>query len=162
MNPFQAPNIGPAGKDFGNREEANVCIICGKDAPHTPYLCFEHWCEEWNEKVRINHPDVQEVNRVVENAILRDAIKYGSSELPKLTRVNGDQYGNPRYVAHWHSVLTEKEYDDKRTYEYAVRKANKVGGRKFHNRQYGGGIVFFGGEDHVIQKVMKLAKQEGV
>lgn len=106
MNQFQAPNVGPAGKDFGNRE-----------------------------------PEVQ---------------------LPRLTRVNGDQYGNPRYVVHWHSVLTEKEYEDKRTYEYAVRKANKVRGRKFHNRQYGGGIVFYGGEDRVIQKVMELAQQEGV
>ena len=106
MNPFQAPNVGPAGKDFGNRE-----------------------------------PEVQ---------------------LPSLKQVKNDMYGNERYVVHWHSVLTEKEYDDKRTYEYAVRKANKVGGRKFQNRQYGGGIVFYGNEESVIKTVMKLAQQEGV
>ena len=105
MNPFQSPNTGPAGEDFGNRE-----------------------------------PEV---------------------ELPRVKHVNNDQYGNPRYVAHWHSVLSEKEYDDKRTYEYAIRKANKVGGRRFNNRQYGGGIVFYGNEDAVIEKVMKLAMQEG-
>ena len=112
MNPFQAPNVGPAGKDFGNRE-----------------------------------PEVQ---------------------LPRLTRVNGDQYDNPRYAVHYLNLLTESERElfrgelSSRDYDLAVRKANKVGGRKFHNRQYGGGIVFYGGKDHVIQKVMKLAKQEGV
>lgn len=36
------------------------------------------------------------------------------------------------------------------------------GGRKFHNRQYGGGIVFYGNKDSVIKTVMKLAQQEGV
>jgi hypothetical protein len=27
-------------------------------------------------------------------------------------------------------------------YEYALKKAKKIGGKKFDNKQYGGGIVF--------------------
>jgi len=27
-------------------------------------------------------------------------------------------------------------------YEYAVKKANKIGGKKYDNKSYGGGIVF--------------------
>jgi hypothetical protein len=27
-------------------------------------------------------------------------------------------------------------------YETAVKRANKIGGRKFHNKQYGSGIAF--------------------
>ena len=27
-------------------------------------------------------------------------------------------------------------------YSIAVKKANKIGGRKYHNKSYGGGIVF--------------------
>jgi hypothetical protein len=60
------------------------------------------------------------------------------------TRINNDVNGNPRYVCHFTCLLNEDEnkmrWDEK--YAYAVRKAKKIGGRKFHNKQYGGGIVF--------------------
>lgn len=63
-----------------------------------------------------------------------------------LTRVNNDINGNPRYVIHYLALLTEEEckthgFDTR--YDYAVKKAKKLfGGRRFHNKQYGGGIVF--------------------
>ena len=50
------------------------------------------------------------------------------------TRVNNDVNGNPRYVIHFLNIADN--------YENAVKLANKIGGRKFHNKQYGGGIVF--------------------
>lgn len=76
------------------------------------------------------------------------------------TRVNNDINGNPRYVCHFFNLLNanergytyegetfdpakpvlDLELSDK--YKLAIKKANKIGGRKFHNKQYGGGIVF--------------------
>ena len=51
------------------------------------------------------------------------------------TRVKNDVNGNPRYVCHWLNFNTE-------TYEEALEIAKELGGRKFHNKQYGGGILF--------------------
>ena len=50
------------------------------------------------------------------------------------TRVNNDTNGNPRYVCHFLQIAD--------TYERALYLARQIGGRKFHNRQYGGGIAF--------------------
>jgi len=62
----------------------------------------------------------------------------------EFTRVNNDVNGNPRYVCHFINLLTDTEKDNNVTtmYEIAVKRAHKIGGRKFHNKQYGGGIVF--------------------
>jgi hypothetical protein len=78
------------------------------------------------------------------------------------TRVNNDTNGNPRYVCHFLKFITpedEKELNkltasygltsDYRNgsrvnfeYEMVLNRARRIGGRKFHNKQYGGGIVF--------------------
>lgn len=63
------------------------------------------------------------------------------------TRVNNDVNGNPCYVCHFHSVLTNDEsynYDlsIQQKYNIALDRAKKIGGKKFNNKQYGGGIVF--------------------
>lgn len=50
-------------------------------------------------------------------------------------RINNDVNGNPRYVCSWLNFNTE-------TYEEALLVAKSLGGRKFHNKQYGGGILF--------------------
>ncbi len=50
------------------------------------------------------------------------------------TRINNDGNGNPRYVCHFLNIAS--------TYKEALEIARKIGGRKFHNKQYGGGIVF--------------------
>ena len=69
------------------------------------------------------------------------------------TRVKNDINGNPRYVCHYLNLNTEEEaaitmgwdaqgrlINDK--YAQALTRAKKLGGRRFHNKQYGGGIVF--------------------
>lgn len=65
----------------------------------------------------------------------------------EFTRINNDVNGNPRYVVHFLALLTEEEssnYDisvsDK--YRIACKRANKLDGRKYNNKSYGGGIVF--------------------
>ena len=61
------------------------------------------------------------------------------------TKINHDSNGNPRYVVHyldlmdWLNIPSASVYDD---YAATVKAANRFGGRKFHNKQYGGGIVF--------------------
>ena len=61
------------------------------------------------------------------------------------TRITNDVNGNPRYVCHFlnldiHGWQSNKGLSER--YALAVQLANKLGGRKFHNKQYGGGIVF--------------------
>jgi hypothetical protein len=51
------------------------------------------------------------------------------------TRVQSDINGNPRYVVSW------LEFGVK-SYDAALKLARSIGGKKFHNKQYGGGIVF--------------------
>ena len=60
------------------------------------------------------------------------------------THVNNDTNGNPRYVCHFLDLLKEGEFDIGLggRYNAALARARTIGGRKFHNRQYGGGIVF--------------------
>ena len=62
------------------------------------------------------------------------------------TRINSDINGNPRQVCHY---LEFKPFtprigseNERFTYEDALTIARTLGGRKFHNKQYGGGIVF--------------------
>ena len=50
------------------------------------------------------------------------------------TRINNDTNGNPRYVVHYLQMAE--------TYERALYLSRQLGGRKFHNKQYGGGIAF--------------------
>jgi hypothetical protein len=49
------------------------------------------------------------------------------------TRINNDTNGNPRYVFHFLELANN--------YNEALFLAKKIGGKKFHNKQYGGGIV---------------------
>jgi len=50
------------------------------------------------------------------------------------TRLDSDINGNPRYVIHFLNFADN--------YPDAVKLANKIGGRKYHTKKYGGGIVF--------------------
>ena len=73
----------------------------------------------------------------------------------ELTKINRDINGNPRYVCHFYNLLNENDTKEtlKKTasylgnrvgfeYEIALKKAKQIGGRKYNNKQYGGGIVF--------------------
>ena len=59
----------------------------------------------------------------------------------EFTRVNNDVYGNPRYVTHFFSLLKEQE-QTLSNYNLAVKRANKLGGKKYRGSDFGGGIVF--------------------
>jgi hypothetical protein len=62
-------------------------------------------------------------------------------------RVNSDINGNPRYVCSFYHLLNETESNNynmsvSEKYNLALQKAKSLGGRKYHNKQFGGGIVF--------------------
>jgi len=63
-------------------------------------------------------------------------IMIGDIEFTRIefTRIDNDINGNPRYVCMWFHLG--------KTYDQAVQKAKQIGGKKYHNKQYGGGIVF--------------------
>ena len=50
------------------------------------------------------------------------------------TRINNDVNGNPRFVVHYLQIAD--------SYDRALFLGRKLGGRKFHNKQFGGGIAF--------------------
>jgi hypothetical protein len=84
----------------------------------------------------------------------------------EFTRIKNDVNGNPRYVVHFLNLLTEKEKEFKpggykSDYAVAVKRANKIGGRKYHAKAYGGGIVF---QSYCIrqleQDIIDLVKKE--
>ncbi len=71
----------------------------------------------------------------------------------EFTKVNHDVNGNPRYVCHFLAFINEGDriaanasksdmFGISTMYAIAQNKARKIGGRKFHNKSYGGGIVF--------------------
>lgn len=62
-------------------------------------------------------------------------------------RVKSDINGNPRYVCHFLSLDIHGPdkgigFGISERYAMACKLANKAGGRKYHNKSYGGGIVF--------------------
>lgn len=84
------------------------------------------------------------------------------------TRVNSDSNGNPRFVVHFLSCCPEGlKGDVLGRYDATVKLMNTIGGRKFHNKQFGGGIVFssynLADTEKHIERVKRdnLAKQRG-
>lgn len=71
--------------------------------------------------------------------------EVGAHEPIEWTRINNDVNGNPRYVCHYLNFIksgADREISEKSNYLTAISRAKKLSGRKFHNKQYGGGIVF--------------------
>ena len=62
------------------------------------------------------------------------------------TRANRlDVNGNPRYICHFLNLSKPGDAVDgdiSGKYEAALKRARAFGGRKYHNKQYGGGIIF--------------------
>lgn len=66
------------------------------------------------------------------------------------TRAPSDACGNPRYVVHFLALNTREELDRAGAdwipidvkYRLACKRANIIGGRRYHTKRYGGGIVF--------------------
>lgn len=66
-----------------------------------------------------------------------------------LHRIKNDVNGNPRHVVHFTELEPPAMRESLRNimglserYDRIVALARKVGGRRFHNKQYGGGVVF--------------------
>lgn len=64
------------------------------------------------------------------------------------TRIDNDINGNPRYVCHFLNIADN--------YDEAIKKANTIGGKKYHNKSYGGGIVF---QSYNIEDTAKRIKE---
>ncbi len=60
----------------------------------------------------------------------------------EFTRIKNDINGNPRHVCSFLNFITYEEQQKPEKYAIAIKRANKIGGKKFSNKQYGGGIVF--------------------
>jgi hypothetical protein len=61
------------------------------------------------------------------------------------TRIRNDVNGNPRHVCHFmqldvHGWQSNIGLSDR--YAIACKLANSIGGKKYHTKAYGGGIVF--------------------
>ena len=69
------------------------------------------------------------------------------------TRINNDTNGNPRYVVHYLQMAE--------TYERALYLSRQLGGRKFHNKQYGGGIAFQSyNTEYLAQRIAQIKEAE--
>jgi len=71
-------------------------------------------------------------------------------------KIKHDVNGNPRHVTSWLG------YGFK-SYSEALECARTIGGRKFNNKQFGGGIVFqaYDGElKDIIARLTNLAKEK--
>jgi len=82
----------------------------------------------------------------------------------EFTRINNDVNGNPRFVCHFLAFLSAKdEFTSlEERYQLALRRSRELGGRKFHNKQYGGGIVFqmYDGEQiEMSKKIREIANR---
>ena len=67
------------------------------------------------------------------------------------TRINNDVNGNPRFVIHFLQLSD--------SYERALYLAKQIGGKKFHNKQYGGGIVFQSYNTDILKQKINDIKQ---
>lgn len=80
-------------------------------------------------------------------------------------------YYNGKAVIHFLSALTESDHEQceqlaenngdifsvNTKYAYALSKAKKFGGRKFHNKKFGGGIAFE--SDQELKDFLKTVNQ---
>jgi hypothetical protein len=59
-------------------------------------------------------------------------------------RVASDVNGNPRYVCHytWFNTPTDSDAPVNTKYSTALVRAKAIGGKRYHTKSYGGGVVF--------------------
>jgi hypothetical protein len=69
------------------------------------------------------------------------------------TRINNDINGNPRFVVHYLQLAD--------SYERALFLSRQLGGRKLHNKQYGGGIAFQSyNTDQLAERIAQIKEAE--
>jgi hypothetical protein len=92
-----------------------------------------------------------------------------------LNRVNNDVNGNPRYVCHFLSLLNQEEQERASKmaetsnkwavdimYQMALKKSRKIGGRKFSNKSYGGGIAFQSYNVNDLSRMINELREESI
>lgn len=76
------------------------------------------------------------------------------------TRLPNDYNGNPRYCIHFLQCMPDvwKEIGVTESYKATCKLMNKLGGRKYHTKNYGGGIVFstYGSLVNLYDDIQKL------
>lgn len=107
--------------------------------------------------VSVEHPHEEKIYGIIdmtdEELILNGYRKHKVITEEDFTRAKRlDVNGNPRYITHFLNFLSQKEIDRHykvygfnalhAMYVTACTRANKVGGRKFSCKEYGGGIIF--------------------
>jgi len=65
------------------------------------------------------------------------------------TKIKHDVNGNPRFITSWLGFGFK-------TYQDAIRAANAIGGRKYHTKAFGGGLVFQAYECELADIAAKL------
>lgn len=71
--------------------------------------------------------------------------------------IKHDTNGNARMAVHFLVFITDTEREQNSVYdlyEIALHKARKIGGKKFNNKQFGGGIVFQGSSILQLEKLI--------
>lgn len=77
-------------------------------------------------------------------------------------RAKSDVNGNPRYVVHYLKLLTKEElYSDTplnfSKYEsLALPRGRKIDGKKYHNKLFGGGVIF---QSYCLRELMTLINE---
>lgn len=85
------------------------------------------------------------IDRAFRRVILPGATNGTKMAQIEFKRIKNDVNGNPRYVCHFLSLDVhgwESNIGLPDRYAIACKLANTIGGRKYHNKSYGGGIVF--------------------
>lgn len=86
-------------------------------------------------KELLKYKQTKTAKELIETKLIELEKEYNSIHF---TRINNDVNGNPRYVVHFLQCRPNDQY----SYTDVVKLMNKIGGRKYHNKSYGGGIVF--------------------
>ena len=77
--------------------------------------------------------------------------------MPNFIKIKHDTNGNPRHVTSWLGYGFA-------TYAQAIQAANTLGGRKFHTKAFGGGLVFQAYDSElpgIAARLEQLAKLNG-
>jgi len=120
------------------------------EKPITQNFSYCLYCRQWRQFCRYKENTMQQITP------------------DDFTRINNDVNGNPRYVCHFlhldmHGWESNIGLSDR--YAIACKLANSIGGKKFYNKQYGGGIVFqeyAGCLDSLCDRINRLIQREGV
>lgn len=71
----------------------------------------------------------------------KETKRLSTGEEVEFWRVASDIYGNPRFVVHYLTLVPDGLAGEVR-YLQTVKAANRLGGRKYTARWFGGGVVF--------------------